>query len=652
MKKGIRGLSGRMATAAFAALWLSSTTMWAQTIAYDAPAQAGNQNWTGNLGLDFNVNAPIVVSALGAFDSNGAGFVTPIQVAIYNRTTAALVAGPLSFTGTNGTLVNGDRFQTLPTPVTLPPGNYSIVAVGFSSANLNGNSLLSPFTASAENGLGSVSFVGTGRYDANTSLDFPTIVPSGTPSNVFLAGTFKFGPPPAGPADTFIAAPDVQADTYPEAVVVDKFNTAHASLAIANFGGGDVSVLRGNGNGAFGPPTNYLVGNNPKSIAVGDFRGIGTSDLAVANSSDNSVSILLGTGGGGFAAAVRYPAGTSPYGVAVGDFRNKNKLDLVVVNENSSVSVLLGNGDGTFQPPTPYVDPLLAPSSVAVADFNNDGNLDIAVANAALGTVSVLLGKGDGTFKAPISTAIGTSTRPLFIAVGKFKESSGNTDVAVTDMSGGNVFVLWGKGNGHFDLQPPYAVQALPTSLAVGDLNGDGHLDLLAGNLYGFSTSVLVGDGKGNFQNAVSYSTPTMWEPTSVALGVFDESSNRTDAAVADFFGPVNILLGEELSIATSSGDAQIAATSAAFPKPVVAVVTPAQSGVPVTFTVLAGGGGASATFPGSLNSVTVLTDASGKATSPKFTANTLAGTFHISATVGYAASSNPAGTTKFTETN
>jgi hypothetical protein len=180
---------------AAAAVLLSTTITNAETIAYDVPVQPGNQNWQGNLGLDFNVNAghPIIVSNLGVFDSNGDGFTGTVNVAIFDRNTTAQVGPTATFAGTTGTLLNGNRFLAV-TPFVLPPGNYSVVTVGFSNTDPSGNTTLplSSLIPSTESTGGLISFVGTGRYDANTSLDFPTIVPVATPSNVFLAGTFQF----------------------------------------------------------------------------------------------------------------------------------------------------------------------------------------------------------------------------------------------------------------------------------------------------------------------------------------------------------------------------------------------------------------------------------------------------------------------------
>jgi hypothetical protein len=169
---------------------------YAQTIAYDAPAQFGNQAFVGNLGLDFDVNSPIVVTAFGAFNGNPMGFAGTINVGIFNRDTMSQLGQTIPFNGKiNSTLINGDRFTQV-TPLLLQVGHYSVVAQGFSNEDPNGNSTLAtppPFTASTENsGGGLISFVGSGRYDNNIVLDFPTTIPPGAPSNVFLAGTFQF----------------------------------------------------------------------------------------------------------------------------------------------------------------------------------------------------------------------------------------------------------------------------------------------------------------------------------------------------------------------------------------------------------------------------------------------------------------------------
>src|SRR5437660_165594 len=113
-------------------------------------------------------------------------------------------------------------------------------------------------------------------------------------------------------------------------------------------------------------------GNDPASVAVGDFNGDGKLDLAVANIGSNSVAVLLGNGDGTFQVPLSSLVGDAPAFVAVGDFNGDGKPDLVVANRNdNTISVELGNGDGTFQA-GPTIAVGAQPQSVAVADFNGD----------------------------------------------------------------------------------------------------------------------------------------------------------------------------------------------------------------------------------------------------------------------------------------
>ncbi|MGA2620595.1 MAG: PEP-CTERM sorting domain-containing protein [Thermoguttaceae bacterium] len=185
----------------------------ADYVALSTPDLVGNQTWTGNLGLDFNVASPIWVTALGAYDSSGNGFSSTITVGLYQRSTTApppLTAGnpstehygsllaSKSLLGTPADWEGDYRYVPLSSAIQLQPGDYSIVAVGFGSGNPNGNENISPpsFIVNAYSG-SQLSFVGTGRYDSKTTLDYPyyTTAQNGYPNvtpEVFAAGSFEF----------------------------------------------------------------------------------------------------------------------------------------------------------------------------------------------------------------------------------------------------------------------------------------------------------------------------------------------------------------------------------------------------------------------------------------------------------------------------
>jgi hypothetical protein len=167
----------------------------------------------------------------------------------------------------------------------------------------------------------------------------------------------------------------------------------------------------------------------------------------------------------------------------------------------------------TFLDPVSYATNT-TPHGVVSADFNNDGRADLAVAanSSPSASVDVLLGNGDGTFRPPIVSGPGSSLGSL--AVGDFN-GDGNMDLAAVDSwYGGSVSLLLGNGNGTFTLSTRVSPGSNAASVAVGDFNGDGRLDLgvtsnfvISGEYgdfpYGYAT-VFQGDGSGGLALASS----------------------------------------------------------------------------------------------------------------------------------------------------
>src|SRR5439155_1336427 len=249
------------------------------------------------------------------------------------------------------------------------------------------------------------------------------------------------------PAPNFVAIRQIDLITGLHSIAVDDFNgDGVPDLAAANDGPapghtvGRVWILLGRGDGTFRFLVEYGVGNDPRSVAVGDFNGDGKPDLAVANSGSDRVSVLLGKGDGTFQPAVNYGAGADPWSVVAGDFNHDGKADLAVANINSrNVSVLLGKGDGTFESAVNYRTGT-GPRSVATGDFNGDGKPDLVAANSDSGNVSVLLGNGDGTFQ-PAVNYCAAAAYPSSVAVGD-SNGDGKADLAVANDTSGTISVL------------------------------------------------------------------------------------------------------------------------------------------------------------------------------------------------------------------
>ena len=104
--------------AAVAGLFTATSAFAAEYIAYDvAAATAGTQNFTGALGMDFDVVAPINVYSLGVLDSGQDGLAVPLVARIYDRDNTAAPLVTINFAaGMTGTLVNGSRYLPLPCP--------------------------------------------------------------------------------------------------------------------------------------------------------------------------------------------------------------------------------------------------------------------------------------------------------------------------------------------------------------------------------------------------------------------------------------------------------------------------------------------------------------------------------------------------------
>jgi len=405
-------------------------------------------------------------------------------------------------------------------------------------------------------------------------------------------------------AGSFGAATSFAAGTGPSSVAVGDINgDGKLDLAVANSGGGNVSILIGNGAGSFGAATNFTVGTTPRSVAIGDFNGNGKPDLAVANAGGN-VSVLLGDGAGSFGSAVNFPAGTSPSSVITRDVNKDGKLDLVVANNGSSnISVLHGDGTGSFGAPanfpaganpfavaigdfnkdgkpdlavanagssnvsilgntTPFTSsgsvamsaPTNIPTSsfpfavgtkpeaVAIGDFNRDGKLDIVVANSDTNNVSIVLGNGAGSFGAPTVFSVGvTGVNPESLAIGDFN-GDGKLDLAVANYNSSNVSILLGTGTGSFGPATIVPVGLYPHSVVIGDINGDGKLDLAVPNSGDSNVSILLGTGTGTFSTSTTGATGTA--PWSVAIGDLN-GDGKLDLATANLSSDtVSIMLG------------------------------------------------------------------------------------------------------------
>ena len=391
----------------------------------------------------------------------------------------------------------------------------------------------------------------------------------------------------------------IYSDSKTISIAIADFNNDNKpDIIILNNGTNTIILLSGYGDGTFTNPVAYSTGphSSPYSIGVGDFNNDNQSDVVIANQQNNNIKIFNSYAKPTFATEITFSTviddsdddndadivvvhsdankwiddGAIPstqntkhirskrtsFGtyscamrVAVGDFNNDRLSDIVINNPYmDSIGVLLGYGNGRFA--SPLVLPVVDSSnrnSIALGDFNNDTWLDIAVANFDTNNIGIFLGHSNGKFAFQLTYHSNNINRPVSLAIGDYN-NDGRLDIFVISDGSESIVALLGYGNGTFSRRTIYyaAKYCTPFSIAVADFNNDGRLDIAVTLLSVDNVNILLGRSNGTFQSPKTFSTGTFTRPNSLAVGDFNQDGNM-DIAVGNTEGReehILILLG------------------------------------------------------------------------------------------------------------
>ncbi len=320
-------------------------------------------------------------------------------------------------------------------------------------------------------------------------------------------------------------------------------------------------------------------GEATSSVAVGDLGSGATSVIAV-DATAGKIWVYGNDGAGTLTPPVAYSA-PGALVVAVVDLTRDGRNDLVVA-AGAGVLVFPGNGDGTLG--AALVGPAVPATRLVVGDFDGDGNLEVAFAGSGSGQISIVGSDGAGGV-ALLASFSGAGASYVRIGAGDYDGdgtldlyaddergnidtwlNAGGTSLAFTagpqssfdDRGDSATFDVDGDGKpdlaliasariviGHDDAAA-FATTgqiALPgaTSLAAGDIDGDGHVDLTVADQAGSALHVLSGDGTTLVHSA---DVGVLGGPGSVALGDLD-GDGMTDLVVGLAAGGVGVLLNQ-----------------------------------------------------------------------------------------------------------
>jgi hypothetical protein len=340
---------------------------------------------------------------------------------------------------------------------------------------------------------------------------------------------------PAGSGAGFVAVGDVNGDRRPD-------------LIIANHDEETVTVLLNDGGRRFhaanGSP--FAAGPQPNDVAVADMNGDGHADLIIANHQSPFITVLLGDGTGAFTPAPGSPYATGsyphPHGVAVADFTGDGRLDVAVDSwGNNRVALIEGDGTGRLVGTRQMFPVGRRPyERLRSGDFDHDGHADLVTTNLDDGTVTILLGDGSGAFRNANGSPFVAGAAPWQVAVGDL-DGDGYPDLAVIpydrdvhDPANVVVSVLRNDGSGQFHMDSRLRLDGCtgPNAVAIGDVNGDGRQDVAVACATSATLTLFIADAKGGYaRQTIGIGSAPTWG--GVALADLDDDG-RADIIVSN----------------------------------------------------------------------------------------------------------------------
>lgn len=289
-------------------------------------------------------------------------------------------------------------------------------------------------------------------------------------------------------------------DTPYGLAIADVDNDGLVDLAVTSYLGAEAALVWG--GDYLDRMALQIDGAHPIAIEVADLDADGKLDLVLANQVGNNFNLILNNGARVFLPRIKYSAGGTPGGLLVGDYDGDGaaKLDLVMsLSDLGVVRVFNGTGNGRYRTDAmpaknDLTDVVVGqnPTGLASGKLNGDGFKDLVVCNQGDQTVSVVLGAGKAPGFEPTATPYPVGDQPTSVAIGDLN-GDGKADVAVTNRAGASLSILYGNGDGTLRAIGQVQTGMQPESVVIDDLNGDGKADVAVANLQSGTVSIFFG---------------------------------------------------------------------------------------------------------------------------------------------------------------
>lgn len=304
----------------------------------------------------------------------------------------------------------------------------------------------------------------------------------------------------------------------------------------------DLRIFLNDGNGGYGDFTIVPIdgADRPSPNEGADLDGDGDIDFVVGSAAGNKIHVFHGDGDGGLLQTQNLVAGDRVRGVCLLDFENDGDQDVLAATyAGNRVALFTNDGSGTFSTAFTF-DVANGEWSCAATDMNGDGLTDAVIGTRISNELVTLLSNGDGSFTQTHS--VSAAGDPWMLAAGDM-DRDGNADIVAVNAQAQTLTVALGNGTGSLAAPSSYSMlenaEAFPLAVDLGDLDGDGDLDVVTSDFRTRLFLIFENQGDGNLVRLSNQ----LFAPQAASCAILHDRDNDGDLDITGIDEVADLLL-------------------------------------------------------------------------------------------------------------